>query len=123
MVVSSLVRVEVPAAIWRKHRIGEIRTEEAGLLVSEFEADYHGADGEPERFAVVGVSELILIEAARQVAAHQLRGYDAVQLSSGILARRADADCAWFACFDEELREAAAVEGFRLVPVGSSQES
>jgi len=116
MVISCLARVEVPAAIWRKHRIGELTAGDVGALIADFEVDYHGSAQEPERFAVVCMPPVILDEAARQVAAHGLRAYDAIQLASGVAARRADPDCLGFACFDEELRAAAAAEGFQLVP-------
>jgi hypothetical protein len=58
----------------------------------------------------------ILDEAAARAASHRLRAYDAVQLASALAAREADADCDSFACFDSDLREAAAASGFALIP-------
>lgn len=43
VVVSQVSRVEVPAAIWPKHRTGELDAEEARLLVADFEADLCGS--------------------------------------------------------------------------------
>jgi predicted nucleic acid-binding protein len=116
LVVSCLARVEVPAALWRKHRIGELPASDARLLVSAFEVDYFGADGQPPRFAAVGLPGEILEQGARLVAVHGLRGYDAVQLSSALAVRAADPSCGTVACFDRCLRDAAAAEGFALVP-------
>jgi predicted nucleic acid-binding protein len=116
LVVSCLARVEVPAALWRKHRIGELAAADARLLVTAFEIDYFGADGEPPRFAAVGLPGEVLDDSARLVAVHGLRAYDAVQLSSARAVRAADPSCDTIACFDRGLRDAAAAEGFALVP-------
>lgn len=115
IVVSSLCRVEVPAAIWRKHRAGELGEGDAAALVGAFEADYHGADDRESLFAVVEATQPVLREAARLVAVHALRAYDAVQLASALSARRADADCAAFACFDHDLKIAGSAEGFETI--------
>jgi uncharacterized protein len=114
--VAQLARVEVPAALWRKQRLGELSADDARLLAADFEADYYGADSEPPRFAAVTTSAGILDEAARLCASHGLRAYDAVQLSSALAVRRADESCTGFAAFDQSLRRAAAAEGFGLVP-------
>ncbi|CAN5296069.1 hypothetical protein BH09ACT13_BH09ACT13_07290 [soil metagenome] len=115
LVVSGLARVEVPAALWRKHRLGELSAEDAGVLVEEFEWDLVG---EPERelgFGVLGVTADILDEAARSVARHPLRASDAVQLASALVARTADPSLTTFACFDEALTAAAVAEGFTVL--------
>jgi uncharacterized protein len=106
----------VPAALWRKHREGQLAAEAASVLVAEFEADYFGGDGQRQHFAVLGLPGGTLDEAARLVAAHGIRAYDAVQLASAIAAREADDDCASVACFDQRLRRAAAAESFSLIP-------
>jgi predicted nucleic acid-binding protein len=116
LVVSALARVEVPAALWRKHRIGELDPADTRVLVDEFEADFYGAKGDSTRFIVVGLLPVILDAAARLVAVHGVRAYDAVQLATALAARGADPDCDRFACFDASLRRAAAAQGFTLVP-------
>lgn len=118
LVVSQLARVEVPAAVWRKHRVGELTPEDASLLVAAFEADYFGTGDEPPRFAAVGVSAATLDDAARLSGVHGLRAYDAVQLAAARAAAGADPDCTDFAAFDQGLRAAAAAEGFTLIPTG-----
>jgi predicted nucleic acid-binding protein len=110
LVVAAISRVEVPAALWRKHRMGELAADDARLLASAFAADA------TERFAVVALGGRVLELGARLVAVHPLRAYDAVQLAAALAARDADPDCDRFACFDGRLRDAAAAEGFALVP-------
>jgi uncharacterized protein len=114
--VTELARVEVPAALWRKQRMGELSAEDARLLTADFEADYFGTDSEPPRFAAVAATGGLLGEAARLCASRGLRAYDAVQLSSALAVRRVDESCTEFAAFDLGLRTAAAAEGFGLVP-------
>ena len=114
--VAQLARVEIPAALWRKQRMGELSANDARLLTADFEADYFGTDAEPPRFAAVITAGSVLDEAARLCASHGLRAYDAVQLSSALAVRRVDGSCTEFAAFDRSLRTAAATEGFELVP-------
>ena len=114
--VAQLARVEVPAALWRKQRMGELSANDARLLTADFEADFFGTDSEQPRFAAVAATERVLDEAARLCASHGLRAYDAVQLSSALAVRRVDGSCRTFAAFDRSLRTAAATEGFQLLP-------
>jgi uncharacterized protein len=116
LVASQLARVEVPAALWRKVRTGQLAAEDAGLLVAEFEADYFGTQDEAPRFAAVAVNSTLLDAAAQLAAVHSLRAYDAVQLASARAAAAADPSCRTFAAFDAQLRAAAAAEGFGLLP-------
>ncbi|MDP9183358.1 MAG: type II toxin-antitoxin system VapC family toxin [Actinomycetota bacterium] len=109
LLVSQLGRVEVPAAFWLKHRIGELPPVEAAGLVATFETDWHG-----DRFAVVLPSAEVLEAAARLVGVHGLRAYDGVQLATALVARIADPDCRTFVAFDDDLRAAAAAEGFTV---------
>lgn len=116
LVISALARVEVPAAIWRKQRMGELDAADAGVLVAAFDADYHGAEGAPPRFVVVTPAAAVLDSAARLTAVHGLRAYDAVQLASGLAVAAADPECGTFAAFDRTLRVAAAAERFTVLP-------
>jgi predicted nucleic acid-binding protein len=116
IIVSQVARVEVPAALWRKQRTGAIEPQVAQTLGDEFAADYYGDEDAPPRFAVVAVTATILEQAARLTAVHGLRAYDAIQLSTALAARSVDANCDRFASYDEELRRAAAAEGFGLMP-------
>lgn len=60
LVVSALARVEAPAAIWRKHRMGELDPADAAVLVAAFEPDYHGSADDQPRFAVVAANASVL---------------------------------------------------------------
>jgi uncharacterized protein len=113
--VSSLARIEVPAAFWRKYRKGEISAADAAVLTSAFERDwFEGSDAPP--FAVVAPTPDVLDRAAQAAALHGLRAYDAIQLATAAVARAADPDIATFACFDLRLAHAARIEGFATIP-------
>ena len=114
--MSGLARVEVPAALWRKHRLGELSAADTALLVEEFEWDWFGEAPSEVELAVLAVTAEILDEAARSVARHALRAFDAVQLASAVTARAADASLTEFACFDETLADAARAESFAVLP-------
>lgn len=116
MTVSAISRVEVAAALWRKHRAGELSSRTAALMVALFAADLMGGDDRPRRFESIDVDLPILDRAASLVAAFPLRGYDAVQLASALAGRAADPGCDTFVCFDDQLRAAAAANGFALAP-------
>ncbi len=116
LVVSQLARVEVPGAIWRKHRMGELELSAATVLIADFEADYFGTAAEAQRFLVVPVSSTVLDDAVRLIRVHSLRAYDAVQLASAAKVSAIDPACRDFVAFDKGLRHAAAAEGFTLVP-------
>lgn len=112
LVVSVLSRVEVPAALWRKVRTGQLPAEDAAELTAAFEVDYLGLPDEPPRFAGVAATPEVLEDAARLVAVHGLRAYDAVQLASALAARSADPSCSTLLAFDRQLLAAAAAERF-----------
>lgn len=116
LIVSVLARVEVPAALWRKHRAGELAEDDARALVDEFEVDFLGQEAQAPRFALVVVSSALLDDAAALVAAHGLRAYDGVQLAAAIMASEVDPELRTFACFDAGLRRAAATAGLHLLP-------
>lgn len=64
--------------------------------------------------AIVAVDDEVIERAARLAERHVLRAYDAVHLSSALLA--ASTEALTFACFDEELRAAGARESLTLLP-------
>lgn len=119
LVVSCLARVEVPSALWRKCRSGELSDTDAAVLCTAFEIDYAGTSDIAPRFLVLGVPPSLLEDAARQVAVHGLRAYDALRLASARAARETDSSCDTFACTDVTLRAAAAAVGFALLPGAS----
>ena len=116
IVVSTLARVEVPSAIWRKQRVGDVSAEAAGILVLEFEFDWFGDDRHGPRFDAVPADIHVLDEAAGLAASHGLRAYDAVHLSTALAARRVLPECTSIAVFDVSLRAAAISQGFSPIP-------
>ncbi|MGP4017364.1 type II toxin-antitoxin system VapC family toxin [Saccharopolyspora sp. 5N708] len=119
LVISELARVEVPAALWKKRRMRVLTHEQAGYLITEFEADYYGAVDEPgPRFSVVSVRPAVLDHAAHLTATFGLRAYDAIQLATAVLARAAEPRIATFAAYDKQLCAAAVSEGFAMAVRG-----
>ena len=116
MIVSAVARVEVPAAFWRKHRMGQLAAAQASLLTQDFEADYFGSVEEPPRFVAVATAAEVLDRAAGLCAVHPLRAYDAIALGSALTVRDREPGCRTLAAFDVALRHAAAAEGFALLP-------
>jgi predicted nucleic acid-binding protein len=110
-VVSALSITEVLAAVWGKVLREELTASQASVLDRAFLADLRRA-----RFAVLPVAEKVIVLSLQCVRRHRLRGADAVQLASGLLAREEDPVVA-MAVFDERLRAAASAEGFSLLPV------
>jgi predicted nucleic acid-binding protein len=108
--------VEVAAALWRKHRTGEIDLDDALLLNRDFAADYAGTPDGPPRFQIVEVTARTIERAAELTGAHGLRAYDAVQLACALAARAVDKHCKTFASFDRDLIRAAVAEGFETLP-------
>jgi uncharacterized protein len=110
LVVSALARVEVVAAIWRKHRAGELDLDDSLTLIRAFAVDYRGTARRPPRFLAVAVSDELVEHAAELAGTHGLRAYDAVQLASALAARRADVRCDTLVTFDRALAAAARSE-------------
>lgn len=116
MIVAQIARVEVPAALWRKHRMGELSPAAAAVLVAEFEADWFGTEDRHRRFEPARMTAAVLEDAVRLTGLHGLRAYDAVQLATARAVRGADPDVTLFVAFDKALRDAAATEGFTAAP-------
>jgi uncharacterized protein len=109
--VSALSLTEVVAAFWGKVAHDELDEPDAGTLDRAFIADVRAG-----RFVVIPVSEVVVARALACVRRHRLRGADAVQLASGLLARDADPAVDTMAVFDQRLRSAASAEGLALLP-------
>ena len=123
LVMSDLSAVEVPSAIWRKHRDGQLSAEDASVLVAAFGYDLRGSTYQPPRFAAVDLTSALLDRAADLLARHDLRAGDAIQLASALVARDALEFCDTFVAFDRKLRVAAAASGFVVVPADRDLES
>lgn len=117
LVVSTLTRVEVISAIWRKHRVGDLSAYEARLLVDTFLIDWGAVDATGPTFLPVPPATSVLDLAVSLCGLHGLRAYDAVQLASALQARTADSGVSDFVTYDVALHRAAAAEGFRVNPL------
>jgi len=117
LLISVLARVEVAAALWRKHRGGELDLDDTHTLTRALAADCAGTREHAPRFLALAVTDGIVERAAELAATHGLRAYDAIQLASALAARAADARCATFASFNDDLTAAATAEGFGALPI------
>lgn len=111
--VSEFARVEVPAALWRKQRMGELDLSDCSVLVAAFEDDYFAKAG---RLVPAKIRSPEFDHAARLVASHGLRAYDGMQLACALRIASVDSACVTFAAFGGDLRQAASREGFVLLP-------
>ena len=111
LAASSVSSVEVPSALWRRARKGDLSREQAERHADQAALDLAAMD-------VVQVRAPVLALAADLVARHPLRAYDAIQLASALrLAREAGLSLT-FACADAALAEAAEAEKVRALRVG-----
>ena len=113
VVISELAKVEVPAAIWRKHRLGGFSAKDARDLCRQFSIDF-AFWVSPQDTQVIKASTDILHTAADLVARHPLRAYDAMQLASALEVLHVVGECT-FGCFDRQLSTAASIEGLPLL--------
>ncbi len=122
VVVSDLSTVEVPSAIWRKQRAGELSADDASVLVAAFGYDLRGSTYQSPRYATVELVPTVLERAADLLPRHDLRAGDALQLASAVSARASLEFCDTFMSFDRRVRIAAATEGFVVMPAESELE-
>lgn len=111
VVVSALSLTEVLAAIWGKVLRGELSEQQAWVLDRAFLTDVREG-----RFEVVPVAAGVIARSFECIRRHSLRGADALQLASALLAREADPEVGAMAVFDNRLRAGASAEGFALLP-------
>jgi uncharacterized protein len=107
LVSSRIAYVEAHSALARAHAGRRLSAAEHGLVQEAFERLW-------ARIAIVAVDEPLVDRAAALARAHVLRGYDAVHLAAAVMV--AGGAPLAFACFDGELRAAAAREGLALYP-------
>ncbi len=111
VVASDLARVEVPSALWRKIELGDMAATDVARLVREFEADWRGT-----RYRSIALVTTVLERAAGLTGTHRLRSLDAIQLACALEARDAARECRTMVVLDARLRNAAAAEGFDILP-------
>jgi uncharacterized protein len=108
---SAISGVEVPSALWRRAREGDVSEARARALVKKVVEDL-------AEMIVVEVRRPVLERARELVARHPLRAYDAVQLAcASLLSERAET-AVTFICADQRLCEVAVAEQLRSMNVG-----
>lgn len=101
---SEIAYVELRAALARRRRQGDLRTQDYHRLVRAFHADW------PELFRIALGSSLIR-SAGEAAERFHLRAYDAVHLASGLTLHQQLSEPVTFACWDVALSAAAEAAG------------
>lgn len=111
--VSRMVLPETISAITRRRNERKVDAFGALQLWNIVLSDFMGRDS---RYEIIEPTEAVVLRAALLVAAHGLRGYDAVQLASAlaIQVRLSDPDALVFVSADHSLSEAARAEGLAI---------
>ncbi len=107
-----ITRAEVAAALAKAVRDDRMGLAEAREVERVFAGDWTA-------FTRIGLTSQVVTRAGELVWTHDLRGYDAVQLAAALAWREAAGDAEGgivFACFDKDLRRAAATEGLTTWP-------
>jgi hypothetical protein len=102
-------RVECVSALARRQRDGGI----AASAARDARRIVKALAGE---WTEVVPTELVRNRAERLLAVHTIRAADALQLAAALVWARDDPAGNTFVCLDERLRDAAAREGFQLLP-------
>ena len=107
-----ITRVEVAAALAQAVRQERMDRNEAREAEREFVHDW-------DDFTRIGVTEALIARAGHLAWQHNLRGYDAAQLAAALTWQEMTEhteDEIVFACFDNQLAQAAAAEGLETWP-------
>jgi predicted nucleic acid-binding protein len=109
IVTSSVTYAEIMASIHRKKREESIRDRIFARIIQSFQQDWNG-------FIRIGVTNDLNEVIDRIVAAHPLRGFDAIHLASALIVRESLTETFLFACFDTRLLKAAQIQGLDTLP-------
>ena len=101
--------VEFASAVHRLRRQGALTPVEAAGVLETLATLMDAA-------AAVQPSDAVLAKALRLLSIHPLRSADALQLAAALLWARDDPAGNEFVSLDDRLRNAALLEGFRVVP-------
>jgi predicted nucleic acid-binding protein len=111
LAASGLALVEVPAALFRRARAGDLTSDQARMHAAQVAADL-------DAMYVVEPRKTVLDLARELVARRPLRAYDGVQLASAMRIVQGAGVAVTFVCADRGLAAAAASEGLRPQRVG-----
>jgi len=110
--VLSLSRVgyaEARAGLARARRSGRLSNSSFDVALREFEDRWNTT-------SVVEASDSIVRRAGDLAEKHDLRGFDAIHLSSALFFERESGEPVTFSAWDDRLLEAAAAEGLAAAP-------
>jgi predicted nucleic acid-binding protein len=108
LAVSGLSSVEVPAAVWRRARDGDLEPGRAAEISRQLEADL------PEMI-VVEVRRNVLTLAAELVERRPLRAYDSVQLACALRLKKRAGLAITMVGADRSLLRTASAEGLKTL--------
>jgi predicted nucleic acid-binding protein len=111
LATSVLAGVEIPSALARRAREGDLPLDAAREHSRRVATDLSETH-------VVAARANVLEVAAELVWRHPLRAYDAVQLGSAVWLARESRMAVTFVCADQRLATAAAAEGLRVIHLG-----
>lgn len=111
LAASIVSSVEVPAALFRRARQGDLAIDQARRHAAQVMSDL-------DQIEVVEVRAAVLDLAADLVSRHPLRAYDAIQLASALRLLREGGLAMTFVCADRTLCAAASAEGLKGLIVG-----
>jgi uncharacterized protein len=103
----AIAHIEATAALARMHKGRRLTPTQLERSLNDLENIWRGVFSH-------AVDDALLAKAAESARAHSLRAYDAVHLGGALsfgVGEELD-----FACWDNELREAAGKHGFALIP-------
>jgi predicted nucleic acid-binding protein len=113
LATSILAGVEIPSALARRAREGDLPLDAAREHARR--AGARATGGVRPLGDVVAARGQVLEVAAELVWRHPLRAYDAVQLTSAVWLARESRTKVTFVCADQRLATAAAAEGLRVM--------
>ena len=100
--------VETKSALARKFRMNELGEVALRRHQSEFERDW-------EHLTKIEVDRHTISRAAKLVALHPLKAYDAIHLAGATMLQQETGSAVTFACFDAALNRAASAMGLRCL--------
>jgi uncharacterized protein len=110
LVILSLSRVELRAAVQRRVRSRELSSEAASAVIAAFSEHLSSV------YVVQHVTEALLERAVDLIGRHDLRAYDSIQLAACLTLPVQDSEGrATFACADGRLVAAAEAEGWPVM--------
>ena len=103
---SSVAYAEALASFRRKSREAALDAETLDTISNNFRSDW-------QTLIRIQVTDELNTYVDRALAAHALRGFDAIHLASAMILRESFLESLLFICFDQKLTQAAKSEGIK----------